>query len=193
MTSTEKTASLDKGWEELQTIWDEMETGREPTTTFRDTRWGPGKAFEYLIIRGFELSGADVRPAFSVVLDINEQIDGAVYVAGLSCLIEAKDFGAGRMDGDKARVTADPIAKLRNQLMRRHASVIGLLFSRSGYTAPALTMAHFLAPQAVLLWDKPEIAYALATRDFVRPLLLKYRANVEMGLPFFNVLEAALA
>jgi hypothetical protein len=56
----------------------------------RDTPgWEPGKAFEYLVLRAFELDGARIRWPFSVFLEDQEveQIDGAVYAAGLSCLV----------------------------------------------------------------------------------------------------------
>ena len=57
---------------------------------------------------------------------IVEQIDGAVHTNGLSCLIECKD--------QAGNVNIDPIAKLRNQLLRRPPAVCGILFSTSGFT-----------------------------------------------------------
>jgi hypothetical protein len=47
--------------------------------------WGPGKAFEYLIIRAFELEGAEVTYPYEVRVedDVVEQIDGMVVVDGL--------------------------------------------------------------------------------------------------------------
>ncbi len=120
-----------------------------------DDFWIPGKAFEYLIVRAFELEGAEVRYPYSVPIaeEIVEQIDGVVYAQGLSCLIESKDW--------KEYVGIEPIAKLRNQLLRRPGTVIGSIFSRGGFTNPARTLAQFLAPQTILLWNGDEILYAL--------------------------------
>ncbi len=72
--------------------------------------WNLGKAFEYIVIRAFEIEDARVVWPFSVYLEGNqiEQIDGAVYVDSLYCLFEA-------MDRDDTE-GVEPIAKLRNQL-----------------------------------------------------------------------------
>jgi hypothetical protein len=59
----------------------------------RDTPgWEPGRAFEYLVLRLFELDGAIVRWPYEVDLHghVVEQIDGAVKVAGLHGLLECK-------------------------------------------------------------------------------------------------------
>lgn len=81
--------------------------------------WESGKAFEYLTLRAFQLEGADVVYPYSVRFggEEVEQIDGFIYADSLSCLIECKD--------QQGNVNIEPIAKMRNQLMRRHASTIG--------------------------------------------------------------------
>jgi len=107
-----------------------------------------------------------------------EQIDGAVHIDSLSCLVECKDTVAA--------VNVEPIAKLRNQLLRRHAGSIGLLFSTRGFTDPALTLAQFLAPQTVLLWSGEEISFLLQREDFCSALLKKYRHSIETGLPDYD-------
>ncbi|NJM49276.1 MAG: hypothetical protein HC860_26425 [Alkalinema sp. RU_4_3] len=68
---------------QLLELWTAIQTGDTPG-------WDPGKAFEYLVIRAFELEGAAVTYPFSVNLGgtIVEQIDGAIYSDGLSCLVE---------------------------------------------------------------------------------------------------------
>jgi len=86
-----------------------------------------------------------------------EQVDGAVHLHGLSCIVECKDTG------EPTRIEA--IAKLRNQLLRRPAG----------------------ASQTILLWDGDEIAYLLARGDFAPALLEKYRRSVETGLPIFDI------
>lgn len=145
--------------------------------------WGAGKAQEYLILRAFQLEGADIQWPYEVNASgaIIEQIDGVVYSGNLSCLIECKDWNEP--------VNIEPIAKLRNQLLRRPAATIGLIFSRAGYTPSAITLAHFLAPQTILLWDDKEIEYALEKRIFCRGLAEKYRFCVEHGIPNFNIKE----
>jgi len=145
-------ARATRAWSDLRALWDDIRAGRTTSPRTGRPAWTPGKAFEDLILTGFRLSGAEVRKPFDVNLDIgiHEQIDGAVYAAGLSCLVEAKDYGSKPVD-------ITPIAKLRNQLLRRHAGVVGLFFSRSGYTEPARVQSLFLGPQAILLWDSEDI------------------------------------
>ena len=173
-------------WLLLRTLWSDIRRGEQPSVTLADVDWVPGRALEYLVIRGFQLSGAEVRHSFTVQLDIgiNEQIDGAVYADGLSCIVEAKHQGPSH------RVDIEPIAKMRNQLLRRHAGVVGLVFSVSGFTEPAIKAAHFLGPQAILLWDSDDVEFALRREDFVGPLVIKYRKNVELGMPWYSLAEA---
>ena len=166
------------GWDGLRALWDNIENRSTPG-------WDPGQAFEYLVIRAFQLDGARVRWPYSVLLfdEEVEQIDGAVHCLGLSCLVESKDFA----DGTKVNIA--PIAKPRNQLLRRPAGVVGLVFSRTGFTPPARNLSCFSSPQAILLWDGSEIKYALDNETICELLILKYRAYVEDGLPDYNVIE----
>jgi hypothetical protein len=159
---------------DLLTLWQAIKLGNTPD-------WPPGKAFEYFIIRAFQLEGADVCYPFSVILggEEIEQIDGAVYTGGLACLIECKD--------QQRPINIEPIAKLRNQLLRRPATAIGSIFSRSGFTEPATTLARFLAPQTILLWKGEEIDYALRRRYMCQGLIAKYRYCVEHSLPNYEI------
>jgi hypothetical protein len=165
-------------WQGLRDLWIQIEAG--------SARWAAGKALEHLVLRAFELSGATVRWPFDVPLagETVEQIDGAVHLQGLSCLVECKDTASA--------TNIEPIAKLRNQLLRRHSGAVGLAFSRSGFTSPALTLAQFLAPQTVLLWSGGEIAYLLDQEDFASALLKKYRYSIETGVPDYDSREEAL-
>ena len=97
-------------WEGLRDLWDQSASGRTPA-------WPPGKAFEYLILRAFELDGATVRWPFDVTLhdSVIEQIDGAVYAAPLMP-VEAKD--------STSAVDVAVLAKLRTQLARRPSGTI---------------------------------------------------------------------
>ncbi len=146
--------------------------------------WESGKALEYLILRAFEIEKADVCWPFEVRLDGTtvEQIDGVVYAAELDCIVEAKDW---------TKSTAiEPIAKLRNQLLRRPAGVIGSVFTTSPFSPAARTLARYLSPQTVLLWSREDIEFALSRRGMVGSLRRKYRYAVEQGLPDLPLQES---
>lgn len=166
-----------KSHQRLLDLWQQVSS--------RDTPgWGSGKALEYLILRAFEIEKADVCWPFEVKLDGTtvEQLDGVVYAADLACIVEAKDW---------TKSTAmEPIAKLRNQLLRRPSGVIGSVFSTSSFTDPAKMLARFLAPQTVLLWEPEDIKYALEHRAMVESLRRKYRYAVEQGLPDLPLQES---
>ena len=120
---------------------------------------------------------------YSVIIEGEEveQIDGALFLDGFSFLIEAKDRAG------KANV--EPIAKLRNQLLRRPSSAFGVVFSREGFTEPATILARFLAPQLVLLWNGEEIELALRGKMMRRGLVQKYHHALSHGFPDFNLLS----
>lgn len=161
-------------WDALLELWTSVKSG--------DTAgWDPGRAFEYLVLRAFELEGADVRWPYTVELGEQEieQIDGAVYVGGMACLVESKD--------QAKPVNVEPIAKLRNQLLRRPAGTIGVVFSRRGFTRPARMLAQLTVPQAVLLWNGGEVDYALTRRCFSWAIRRKYRVLIEEVVPDFDI------
>lgn len=161
-------------WTGLQTLWADILVGNTPG-------WRAGAAFEHLVLRAFELSGADVVWPYTVRLggEVAEQIDGAVHVDALSCLVESKDLAGP--------VNVEPIAKLRNQLLRRPSHAVGLVFSASGFTSPAQTLAQFMSPQTVLLWSPEELTHLFAVKKFREALRIKYRRCVEMGVPDYDV------
>jgi Restriction endonuclease len=158
----------------LINLWEAIES-----RTTEQAGWLPGKAFELLILRAFDLEGADVTWPFPVKLfgQIVEQIDGVVHVPefNLSVMIESKDYQTG--------VDLAPIVKLRSQLQRRPAGVIGAVFTTNGFTEPALTLARFIAPQTILLWHPSDIDYCLPRASFKQGLVDKYRYCIEHGLP----------
>jgi restriction endonuclease len=155
-------------WAGLRALWMRIKAGHTPG-------WPAGKAFEYLVLRAFELDGAQVVWPFVVRLgdDVVEEIDGAVYAAGLSCLVESKDTAA--------LVEVGALAKLRSQLARRPAATVGLFFSRSGFTDAAQMLVSYFAPQTVLLWTSASIDYVLGRERIVEELTVKYRRAVENG------------
>jgi hypothetical protein len=124
-----------------------------------------------------------VRRGFNVVSEgsLIEQLDGAVYAAGLHCLVECKDR--------REPLNAEPLAKLRNQLLRRPAGTVGLLFSTGGYHVAATTLARFSAQQPVLPWHDVEITHMLDNENPCEMLTTKYRLCVEQAAPHANALE----
>lgn len=166
-------------WYGLEQLWAAIQAGRTPG-------WEPGKAFEYLILRAFELDGAEVRWPYVVSLAgrVVEQIDGAVYAANLSCLVETKDTAEP--------VGFEPVAKLRQQLLRRPMGALGLLFTRSRFTDGATTLAQFAAPQNILLWTGSDVGAALTRRGIAWALEAKYRFCIEEGQPNLDLLPAVL-
>lgn len=161
-------------WPDLNALWIAIQSGNTPG-------WRSGAAFEHLVLRAFELSGADVVWPYSVQLggEVAEQIDGAIHDDGLSCLVESKHLSVP--------VNVEPIAKLRNQLLRRPSHAMGLLFSASGFTTPAQYLAQFVSPQTILLWSPEEVTHLLTVGKFCDALRVKYRRCVERGVPDYDV------
>jgi hypothetical protein len=166
-------------WAGLRALWAAIKAGNA-------AGWEPGEALEYLVLRAFELDASEpvaVRYPYEVSLfgEIVEEIDGAVHLPGLSCLVESKDW-------DK-KVGIGPIVKMRSQLLRRPAGTVGLLFSRTGFTTGATWLAHFTMPQAVLLWSGSALDIALESGRICECLRWKYRACVEQAVPDYDVRE----
>jgi hypothetical protein len=159
---------------ELLALWEQILAGDTPG-------WEPGKALEYLVVRAFELEEAVVTYPFAVQLEgtVVEQIDGAVFSDGLSCLVECKD--------QMSNISVEPVAKLRNQLLRRPTGAIGLVFSTTDFTPAALILAQYSANQAILLWDGQDVEYALQHRQMRVGLFSKYRYCLERGLPNYSL------
>src|SRR5437867_2099437 len=96
-------------WAGLRALWADVKAGKTPG-------WEAGEALEYLVLRAFELDTSEpltVRYPYEVSLfgEKVEEIDGAVHLPGLSCLVESKDWGKD--------VVLGPIVKMRSQLLRR--------------------------------------------------------------------------
>jgi hypothetical protein len=131
--------------------------------------WAPGRAFEFLLLRAFQLEGARVVWPY---LSAFEQIDGGIYVDGLACLVEAKDHAEP--------IGFDAIARLALRMQRRPPPAVGLLFSTSGFTWPALKAVTAHPIRNVLLWNDTDIALAL-NHGVRSALRRKWRAAVESG------------
>ncbi len=88
-TSAELEAKIKRitDWNGLRSLWRAIQDGTPP-------EWDSGKALEYMVIRAFELDPdepATVRYPYEVSLfgEKVEEIDGAVHLPGLSCLVES--------------------------------------------------------------------------------------------------------
>lgn len=164
------------GWSELRQLWESIKRRDTPD-------WDSGKAFEYLVLRAFELHGAKVTWPYGVSLygqtQIVEEIDGSVKIGGLYSLIESKD--------ESGDIAITPIAKLRNQLLRRPAGTIGMVFSSHRFTEPAIQLAHFALPQTILLWTGDQVEYALTNENIGDLCERKYRMCVDHGMVDFDV------
>ena len=174
---------------DLLALWENIRDGKGLTD------WTSGKAMEYLFLRAFQLEGASVRWPYSVGFPFDgtggrgfmEQIDGAIYIDNLCVLVETKDVEGETRNKEKG---IEPIAKLRNQLMRRPGSVIGAVFSRSGFSVSAKILAHFTAPQTILLWEGSEFELGLQAEKLCEGMLLKYRYAAERAIPNYNLAVA---
>jgi hypothetical protein len=148
--------------------------------------WARGKAFEYLILRAFELNGADVVWPFSVREGKGtiEQIDGIIYVHGLAVVCEAKDH-----DCD---LNFEAIARLKHKVSRRPPGTVAACFASRGFTEEALLLTQKSSPQNVLLWYGPELETALLYKKIGDDLLVKYRRMVEYAIPDFRTDYASI-
>lgn len=155
-------------WDGLSALWDDLQGGRL-------AGWDAGKALEYLVVRGFALSGLQVEYPYEVPLAGHplEQIDGMVYLGDVPFLIECKDREA---------VDIQAIAKMRNQLMRRPPATMGCVFVSGTFTRPAIILCDFAAPHRITLWSGLDIAGALQARDFAQALQRKYHELCMFGL-----------
>jgi hypothetical protein len=131
-TTTEYEAARRKlKWPGLQKLWADITAGTV------DPWWPKGKAFEYLVVRMFELDKAQVTWSYPVYLfggKAKEQIGGAVRFGGPHWLVESKD--------EDDTIAMDPIAKLRNQMRRRPWGTSGLVFTSTKFTPSAVQMTH---------------------------------------------------
>ncbi|WP_019500140.1 restriction endonuclease [Pseudanabaena sp. PCC 6802] len=163
-------------WSDLLELWHQILSRKTPD-------WDTGKALEYFILRAFELEGAEVVYPYSIYQggEQIEQIDGVIYISGLACIVECKDYAPS------APISIEPIAKLRNQILRRPTGVMGSIFSTSGFTDSAITLAQFMLPQAILLWEGDDINYAVQSKLLCQSFLQKYRYCIEYGVPYYGI------
>jgi hypothetical protein len=165
---------------DLLTVFTALENGHEHLA------WPAGKTFEHLVLRAFEIAGAEVTWPYSVKAAGTEveQIDGAIRTSRVTSLVESKHY-AGNLD-------IAPIAKIRNQLLRRPPGVMASVFVMHGFTEPAKILTRYSSPVNVLLWERDEVSTFLtdATANTDRPidaLHQKYKYAVEQAMPDYNI------
>lgn len=166
----------DYGWSDVAALWDDVKLCTTPG-------WDPGKALEYVVLKGFELSGAKVRWPYRVTYEDRgfvEQVDGMIYSDGISAIVECKDYSRP-LTRSKRPVCKDPIATLLTHLMRRPSGLIGCLFVSGKYTDAAQALVNYIKPSTILCWTGDDIDYCVNHRDFALGLRRKYRACLEEG------------
>ncbi|AKC69158.1 hypothetical protein [Pandoraea oxalativorans] len=164
----------DYGWEDIGDLWQKVQQCSTPG-------WDPGKALEYLVLKGFELSGAQVRWPYSVDLlgtKNVEQIDGVVYVANIAAMIECKDYSTPASRASR-KLAYGPIAKLQGQLARRPSALIGCLFTTGEFSRSTLALINFTKPSTILCWTGHDIDHCVRRKDFCEALKSKLRACIE--------------
>lgn len=150
--------------------------------------WPPGKALEYLILRAFQLEGAEVTWPYHVEAEHPyaprrklEQIDGIVCFDGLSCLVECKHH--------RRPMDITPIVKLKSQISRRPRITMGAVFSTSVFHPAALELSRRLSPADVLLWRGREIDRALRKGWLCEGMKKKLIHAVKTGFADLDLVE----
>lgn len=159
--------------EGLVRLWDDYQK-----KTYDKSFWKSGKLLEYIILRGFELEEDgcvtypyDVNDSLSRYKKPIEQIDGAVHVDELHALVECKDY--------RSKIKVEPLAKMRNQLARRHGSMFGMFFTVENLTTPTQIQVKYMAPQMIIIWTKKDIDHCIRNSRFIKCMRTKYRKAVE--------------
>ena len=166
---------------DLQELWHD-----HAQDDFDHEFWAQGKLLEYVVLRGFELEiesekyedydGSVTYPYIVQDKELGiydvEQIDGAVHFDGHHALVECKDYSS-------AKIKVEPLAKMRNQLARRHSTVFGMFFTATNLTEAAKYQVRFMAPQLIIIWSKRDIECCINHECFVECMIKKYRMAIE--------------
>ncbi len=172
--------AMDRG--SLLELWERVKGRSVPVG-----EWPAGGAFEHLVVRAFELEGAEVRWPYQVTYPQKfgavEQIDGVVRLDGMAFLLESKDL-------DEA-ASIEALAKLRFRLEARPPGTMGVLFSANDFTLATEVFAQFASPLNVLLWGRTDLDLALPCGLMVEGLRAKLKYAVEDGLPLLPLGETS--
>jgi hypothetical protein len=173
------------GGQDLIHLWEDH--GKDG---FDDSFWKDGKVLEYVVLRAFELeieklnkekneNMGSVTYPYNVFYNVCdgyenpiEQIDGAIHIDELYAIVECKDY-------KDSKINVESLAKLRNQLARRHSNLFGIFFSATDFTAPAEILVGHMAPQLIILWSKEDLEFCLKNECFIPCLKEKYKMAVE--------------
>lgn len=162
-------------YSDLLKVWNRIKSGGSVP------EWSSGKAFEYLVIRAFEIEGLRVTYPYEVTypqkFGILEQVDGVVYLGERPFLVESKDLS------EAAAIEA--FAKLRFRLEARPPGIMGILFSVKNFTIAVEVFAQFASPLNVLLWNSADLDIALNNNSMKSALEQKLQYALEHGLPLY--------
>lgn len=164
-------------WAKLERFWLKIKSKKTP-------KWSKGKALEYMLVRAFDLEGAEVvYPYNNNVLTAQEQFDGFIFIQelGAGFLIECKDW--------QDSVAFDELAKLHGRLTYRMSSTYGIFLSRSGFTASAVEMMYMMHPHNILLWSFDEIDECFKNHKFLKALKYKYQYAMVTADPMIAVID----
>ncbi len=157
-------------WAMLRDFWQEI---KDKNTVNLNPKWESGKAFEYFIIRCFELSGVEVVYPFSVrnkdafpkyegQNTEYEQLDGIIYINQyLAFIVECKN---------EAEENFDDIAKLHTRMQKRPSLTMGCfihtLNKKEIFKTNSITQTKELYPRNILLWGRTDINWLFAEPNF---------------------------
>jgi hypothetical protein len=162
---------------DLIRIWNAIKTGMPIAG------WPAGKAFEYLVVRAFEIEGARVLWPFQVIypqkFGTMEQVDGVAYLGDRAFLLESKNLSEP--------MAVEAVARLRMRLESRPPGTMGVLFSVQNFTLPTEVFTQFATPLNVLLWESGDLDVALANASMVDSLRAKLDYATEHGLPILRL------
>lgn len=173
-----------RDWSELRSIWEDVRRkydDQEPRFRSRGlTDQQAGWVFERLIVEAFRLEGWAIHYPYVVPTrggDLpREQDDGLIVQGWQGFLIESKF--------EKEPVGIDPIFRLHLLVERRPAGTLGLFFSASDYTKPAIESAEFLQPIRVLLFQPIDLEWAFRAPDRMRRMVWnKWAFALKLGIP----------
>ncbi len=161
----------------LLELWQGLRAGVSPP------EWPAGVLLEYLLLRAFQLEGAEVTWPYRVYRNgiLLEQIDGIIYFDGLSCLVESKDVTRA--------VDALAIVKMKSQLLRRPRTTIGAVFNTGTFSPTAVSLMQLLPPPDVFLWEGAEIEFALQGQGLLEGMRRKLRRAVETGFADLDLVD----
>ncbi len=174
------------GWDDLRAIWEDLIPDPDVPPMFRHISslilnpQQSGWVFERWVMEAFRLSGAEVehrhRNLRTGSFNLLEEIDGLVYDGWQGFLVETKY--------EKDPVSIDPIFRLHLMAEQRPAGTLGLFFSMSGFTGPALELSDRLRPIRVLLIEEKDVRMNLQNQplpDMISMVRNKWKRAVQSG------------